>query len=235
MRQLTQLAGDLYRQRPGPRRPAAPSGALARASPGPAAARPARSLDHARALITPPDQNILRRVTADRGTTKRSSLCASTSSFLSRPLPKLLSYYIAATMDGVDDTICSYIDRFIHIRLSFQGVVVLFSEKRMIYQSLADLMMHHLVSKATPELEHLRADAALVARASAANIRRSEFLPERWKRLRAMVDKVERTVSEYAWLCIKRAHVQRPLFGNAGRLPGPEPRRRGAGQVAEDM
>ena len=28
-----------------------------------------------------------------------------------------------------------------------------------------------------------------------------------------MVDKVERTVSEYAWLCIKRAHVQRPLFG----------------------
>ena len=28
-----------------------------------------------------------------------------------------------------------------------------------------------------------------------------------------MVDKVERTVSEYAWLCIKRVHVQRPLFG----------------------
>ncbi len=28
-----------------------------------------------------------------------------------------------------------------------------------------------------------------------------------------MVDKVERTVSEYAWLCIKRADVQRPLFG----------------------
>jgi hypothetical protein len=26
-----------------------------------------------------------------------------------------------------------------------------------------------------------------------------------------MVDKVERTVSEYAWLCIRRAHVQRPL------------------------
>jgi hypothetical protein len=33
------------------------------------------------------------------------------------------------------------------------------------------------------------------------------------KRLRAMADKAERTVSEYAWLCIKRAHVQRPLFG----------------------
>jgi hypothetical protein len=30
-----------------------------------------------------------------------------------------------------------------------------------------------------------------------------------------MVDKVERTVSEYAWLCIKRAHVQRPLFGTS--------------------
>ena len=28
-----------------------------------------------------------------------------------------------------------------------------------------------------------------------------------------MVDKVEQTVSEYAWLCMKRAHVQRPLFG----------------------
>jgi hypothetical protein len=36
-----------------------------------------------------------------------------------------------------------------------------------------------------------------------------------------MVDKVERTVSEYAWLSIKCAHVQRPLFGNAGRLLGP--------------
>jgi hypothetical protein len=48
------------------------------------------------------------------------------------------------------------------------------------------------------------------------NIRRSDFLPERWKRLRTMVDKVERTVSEYAWLCIKRAHVQRPLFGMCG-------------------
>jgi hypothetical protein len=32
-----------------------------------------------------------------------------------------------------------------------------------------------------------------------------------------MVDKVERPVSEYAWLCIKRAHVQRPLFGTSGR------------------
>jgi hypothetical protein len=28
-----------------------------------------------------------------------------------------------------------------------------------------------------------------------------------------MVDKVERTVSEYACLRVKRAHVQRPLFG----------------------
>jgi hypothetical protein len=36
-----------------------------------------------------------------------------------------------------------------------------------------------------------------------------------------MVDKVERTVSEYAWLCIKRAHVQRPLFGMwVSRMPG---------------
>src|SRR5580658_9153461 len=32
-----------------------------------------------------------------------------------------------------------------------------------------------------------------------------------------MVDKVERIVSEYAWLCIKRAHVQRPLFGTHER------------------
>jgi hypothetical protein len=31
-----------------------------------------------------------------------------------------------------------------------------------------------------------------------------------------MVDKVERTVSEYAWLCIKRADVQRPLSGRSG-------------------
>jgi hypothetical protein len=31
-----------------------------------------------------------------------------------------------------------------------------------------------------------------------------------------MADKAERTVSEYAWLCIKRAHVQRSLFGMSG-------------------
>ena len=28
-----------------------------------------------------------------------------------------------------------------------------------------------------------------------------------------MADKVERTMSDYAWLCIKRAHVQRSLIG----------------------
>jgi hypothetical protein len=32
-----------------------------------------------------------------------------------------------------------------------------------------------------------------------------------------MVDKAERTVSKYAWLCLKRAHAQRPLFGMRGR------------------
>ncbi len=32
-----------------------------------------------------------------------------------------------------------------------------------------------------------------------------------------MADKVERTVIEYAWLCIKRAHVQRSLIGRSGR------------------
>jgi hypothetical protein len=42
----------------------------------------------------------------------------------------------------------------------FQGMVALFPERRITHQSLADLMMHHIVSKATPELEHLRADAA---------------------------------------------------------------------------
>jgi hypothetical protein len=30
-----------------------------------------------------------------------------------------------------------------------------------------------------------------------------------------MDDKVERTVSEYAWPCIKRAYVQRPLTYSA--------------------
>jgi hypothetical protein len=49
-----------------------------------------------------------------------------------------------------------------------------------------------------------------------ANIRR-DFLLERRKRLRAMTDKVERTVIEYAWLCIKRAHVQRSLIGMSAR------------------
>ena len=39
--------------------------------------------------------------------------------------------------------------------------------------------------------------ASIGSTAGAVNNRRSEFLPERWKRLRAMVDKVERTVSEY--------------------------------------
>ena len=44
--------------------------------------------------------------------------------------------------------------------LPAQGTVVLFPEKRMMHDSLADLMMRRLVSEATPELEYLRADAA---------------------------------------------------------------------------
>jgi hypothetical protein len=36
-------------------------------------------------------------------------------------------------------------------------------------------------------------------------IRRSDFLPEQWKRLHTSADRVERTVRKYAWLCIKRA------------------------------
>src|SRR6516225_4200156 len=35
--------------------------------------------------------------------------------------------------------------------------------------------------------------------------RRSDFLPEQWKRLHISADRVERTMRKYAWLCIKRA------------------------------
>ena len=52
MRQLTQLARDLRRQRADLCRSVAPSEPIARASPGPAAARLAWSLDHAHALST---------------------------------------------------------------------------------------------------------------------------------------------------------------------------------------
>jgi len=39
-----------------------------------------------------------------------------------------------------------------------------------------------------------------------------------------MADKVERTVSEYAWLRIKRAHVQRSLIGMRVGSPASNPR-----------
>ena len=54
--------------------------------------------------------------------------------------------------------------------------------------------------------QYCAADRGDLATLKAAQIRRSDFLPEQWKRLHMGADRFERTVRKYAWLCIKRAH-----------------------------